>query len=192
VEIDPISLYILVFLFLGMGFGADEIGRRIKNYGRYIIGKVYQERGEDYFMLKEVHIGIGQDMFNVGEHQFAVDPEKVRFYEQGHPVQQFDLRDSRPPDIEIKPFDVKVIRNIKPSSATTNLLYRRGGLKAMMMATKGVTMNPILVGALCGVAAFAIGFMVFNFIHPGFVTAPPPGYFYEAKPIPINATVVHG
>lgn len=83
-------------------------------------------------------------------------------------------------------------RITKPSSATTNWLFRRGGAKQIVAGTKQTSGDLRTVAIAVGIACFAVGYLVFNFYHPGLIPGPPAGYEYHAIPIPSNVTVIHG
>lgn len=148
-------------------------------------------------------------------------PAPVLFYYNGRPVLQYILDKARPrhPEIDDKgkiirvklepvktalrtppnvkkdgdPKDAKDKEKLPDSeSRSVNMFMRRGAIEQMIKATRGIDLKaaiPFVI--LAGVAAFMLGYVVFLQVHPGMVQAPPPGYYYKAFPIPVNATVNH-
>lgn len=204
-------------LFGVVGYIAAE---RISDVRVSFIAAVREEIGGVYSTVKRVNVGLTQETFTVGEAQFIRDEGRVTGREKWnrwgslHPVLEYDIRDGKPmekvngkrvpapdkgklPDgvekkiIRGEPMFVKWIRNPKPSSQSTNLLFRRGGLKAMMSATKNTAMDPRVVGIMCLVGGIAVGYLLVTLTsHPP--SCIPSGNFYcQLTPIPHNATVAH-
>lgn len=198
--IDSTGLIVSLFLFMGMGIAAVIVMEFASARQGAFIAKVMEQVGGTYSMVKKVRLGITQESFNVGDLQFVKDESKVSCREPWNrwggskPVLVYDIRDAKPMenDTEGKPAQpksVKYTRDPKPSSASVNLIFRRGGLKAMMAATKSTAANPILIAVMVGIAMFALAFMIGQFYHPGLVSAPPSGYYYKVLPVPQNVTI---
>ena len=209
---DIYSISIVAFLFVFTGVLCTFLWGRVGAMRVGLIAEIYQERNKEYYQVKRKGFGAGEETFNVGERQFVIDPSKVWTYEQWNrwggacPVLRYDLRDAKPlepdtmesgtygtvlqKDKKFYPLTLKFNRLEKPSSASVNLIFRRGGLKAMIQSTRNVAMDPKIVGIMCAVAGMAAGYLIFNNYHPGLIPGPPAGYFFKPFPIPTNVTAV--
>jgi hypothetical protein len=220
-QTDLIGFLILMgvgMVFGGVGYIAAE---RIADLRVDFIANVREEIGGIYTTVKRVRVGLTQETFTVGEAQFVKDEGRVSGREKwnrwgsNHPVMDYDIRDGRPMEKQIgketdppaqkgalpqnvekklvggRPVFVKWIRNTKPSSQSTNLLFRRGGLKAMMAATRNVAMDPRVVGILCLVCGVAVGYLFVTLTSHPPSCIPSGGFYCQLTPIPKNVTVAH-
>lgn len=181
---------------------ASEMIRYFKSNSIGKIAIVYDDRNGMMFEVKKIGLPASFETFHVGERQFVRDNSKVTSYEKWNhwggrcPVYRYNLEDSKPMDAEkgtdspAKPFKMTFQRITQPSSASVNMIFRKGGAKAMLSATKNVAMDPKLVGVLCIVMGLTVGYLIATLWHPALVSGPPPGYYYKAVPIPLNTTVI--
>ena len=210
------DLLILVGIFACMGVAGVLIAEKMSVMRIVAIARGYDLRNGIYVQAFNKGLTGFSETFSVGERQYIVDREAASSYERWNrwgnnlPVYKYDTRDAIPlknaagKQIDAvkesektgkgKPMKTDYSRTPKPSSATTNLIFRRGGLKAMMQATKNVSMDPRLAGIAGAAIAGAGVYILLSIWHPGLVQPPPcmsPGYFCTPTPIPQNVTVVH-
>lgn len=163
------------------------------------IAEVYEKGKGNQIQIGRVRLSFGQEVFTLGEHQFAVASEFIARYTKWNrwggrvPTYRYELNAARPAseatqDVPEKGQQVveKAFVDPKPSSASVNLIFRRGGLKAMIASTKSVAMDPRLVGVVCLIAGVAASYVLFSFIHPGLVPSPPTGYHFTVQPNPVG------
>ena len=196
------------------------VSERISDITVSFIANVREEINGTWSLVARKKVGLTQETFSIGEAQFVKDEGRVMGREKWnrwgglHPVMEYDLRDAKPMERQVgkevpapekgklpdgvekktvggKPVFVKWIRNTKPSSQSTNLLFRRGGLKAMMAATKNVAMDPRVVGIMCLVGGIAVGYLIVTLTSHPPSCIPSGGFYCKLTPIPQNVTVAH-
>lgn len=196
-----------------MGVFIPIIWARARNMQPHRIANIWEMRGDppEYVLVKKKWLGLGEAEFNVGERQFIVEADTSNMYNAGAQILDYVLTKARPRTVKLglvdrirgksnKQYDpikptkaqiTKITDGKDPSSASTNLYFRREGLKQMIQATRGVDFKAFIpIGIVVLLAGIAAGFGLFSYMHPGFVQAPPAGYTYHVVPIPTNATVV--
>ena len=213
-------MLIFIGCFVSIGVASVLIGELIKSRFVDMIAEGYTTTAGRNVQVFRKALNVSAEAFNIGEHQFLVDPafastsESWNRFGGNHPVIRYHIDDARPmsnsfanqkmqvlttkkgvkpvlkPDA-IKPIKLDLERHPKPSSATVNLLIRRKGAAIMIAATRKVTMNPIMAAVVGAAVAGAAVYLLTSLYHPGLVPAPPYGYQFKIEPIPANATVVH-
>jgi hypothetical protein len=154
-------------------------------------GRAHWNRWGGLHPVLEFDVRDGKSLFRQDGKEVEV-PDEVKAKGKKEVERWMKKENVKKETVRGKPLFVKYTRDPKPSSHTVNLLFRRGGLKAMMEATKHVSMDPRFVAVMVAIAALAGGYVLFSFIHPGLVQAAPPGYYYKAVPYPTNTTIVTG
>ena len=192
-DLTEILLFVIVFVIIGACMVPVVQFMQTKTISG--IADIYQDRNDTLVMVKRKKISIGQESFNIGERQFLIDMSKVNRYEKWNrfgpafPVLDFDLRDAKPGSLQFKPMTYTFKREPKPSSAGTNMMIRRHGIRQLAQATRNTQMDPKIIGIAMLVVGLGISYLIFQSFHPGLVPAPPSGYHYvvQANPI-VNAT----
>jgi hypothetical protein len=189
-----INYYVIVdFIFMGLGASVYVVMKWLAEARSGFICEIYQKRNDDYVLLKRVRKRLGAREFHIGERQFVIEPN-TNIYNRGHPVLRYVLDRSKTRSFKFKPVEVEVKgpkdldqKATDPTSESTNLWFRRQGIKQMILGTRKVDLGAMLpMIIIIGIAMFGLGFVVFQVWHPGFWPGPPIGYTYKVAPIPIG------
>lgn len=211
----------LVLFAIGSGMGALAmwLPHYIRwNVGNFRIAEIYDERPGGFYMIRRVRISLGAQSFTVGkDYEFIVPtPAPVVLYNGSHGVLHYVLDKARPRHLKVgerakvKPETVAVqvppnvpgnkkangkYENPDTESRSVHLWQKRGFLRQALASTNPASiksMLPLII--LASVAAFFIAFVVFQQWHPGFVQAPPAGYYYKVCQVVTNSngTVIQG
>lgn len=90
--------FVLICVGVGAGLGAGSLSLKkwIHSLGDFFIIKVYQDLGDKKQEVARFEEKRTKQTKVAGGCQFILDPEAVIFYEQGHPVLEFDVDLSLP------------------------------------------------------------------------------------------------
>lgn len=189
---------------LFIGAAVPPFYRWVRDMKPHYVIQIFQQRGEDaWAMVKRMQKGLGEESFVVGEREFTIpDKAETNVYEGTNPVLMYRLDKTLPRKAKIGPTDLSITdpsnlptkakTPVDPGSQATNMLFRRKGIREEIAGTRG-GLNlkdalPLVI--MVAITCLVLGFVIFNYWHPGLYPAPPPGYTYKVVPFPVNSTTV--